>query len=68
MFWSYLEIKTAHKSIITVIIACELYREGATPIRFGPRPLNNALAPSVSTMCLQKQKKLLKQCAYVHYF
>lgn len=28
-------------------------REGATPTRFGPRPLNNALGPSFCTMCLK---------------
>lgn len=28
-----------------------LYLEGATPTRFGPKPLNRALVPSVSTIC-----------------
>jgi len=29
------------------------YLDGATPIRFGPRPLNNARTPSVLTIFLQ---------------
>ena len=32
--------------------------EGATPIRLGPKPLNRALGPSVSTICLMHRHRL----------
>ena len=30
--------------------------DGATPTRVGPKPLNNAVSPSVCTMCLKQEK------------
>lgn len=32
----------------------QMARDGATPTRFGPRPLNSDLAPSVLTMCFKQ--------------
>ena len=34
--------------------------EGATPIRFGPKPLNRALGPSLSTMCRIHRHKVIE--------
>lgn len=45
--------KLLRKFLVCEYVQKYMARDGATPTRFGPRPLNNALGPSFCTMCLE---------------